>query len=118
MKLSINWKVGIISAITVAFLGIGFFVLVGSNVDSACKMATSQTTGCRAYGAINTVIQGYSDLWRSIFAKRCVGGNGPDDCLGPDAMIMLVTLLVIGFIAGNLVWRKKKQANHDSPLNK
>lgn len=107
MQLRINWKASILSAIAVAVVGIGFFILVGSQIDFSCKNTAPNTAGCRAYNGVNVVISGYANVFRSIFAKRCVGGNGPDDCLGPDAMIMLVTLLVIGFVVGNFVWRKK-----------
>lgn len=114
MKRTINWKAGIWSAIVIAILGIVFFVLVGSQIDFSCKNATSVSGGCRVYNGINAVVQGYSDIWRSIFAGRCLGGNGPDDCLGPDAAIMLVTLLTIGFFGGGLLFRKK--SNHDQAL--
>lgn len=107
MKLMINWKAGILSAIVVAVVGIGFFIFVGSQIDFSCKNTMPNTVGCRVYNGVNNVINGYADIFRSVFAKRCVGGNGPDDCLGPDAMIMLASLLAVGFIAGNLVWRKK-----------
>ncbi len=109
MRININWKAGILSAITVAIVGIGFFVFIGSKFDYNCKNTTPDTSGCRVYHVVNTVINGYADIFRSIFAKRCVGGNGPDDCLGPDGMIMLVTLLAVGFIAGNLIWRKRQK---------
>lgn len=107
MKLHINWKVSILSAITVAIVGIGFFIFVGSNIDYSCKNTAPISVGCKVYNGFNAVIQGYTDIWRSVFAPRCVGGNGPDDCLGTDGMIMLVTLLVIGFVGGNLIWRNK-----------
>lgn len=107
MTLHINWKAGILSAIAFAIIGTAFFIFVGSNVDFACKNTTPHALSCRAYNAINIVIQGYTDIWRSIFAPRCLGGNGPDDCLGPDGAIMLGTLLVIGFVVGNCIWRKR-----------
>lgn len=92
----------------VAVVGIVFFVLIGSQIDFSCKNAATVTSGCRVYNGVDAVIQGYTNIWRSIFAPRCVGGNGPDDCLGPDGAIMFVTLLVIGFVGGNLIWGKKK----------
>lgn len=108
MKFKINWKAGILSSIFVAIVGVGFFIFVGSNIDFACKNTTPNTFGCRVYNGANVVVNDYSDIFRSIFAPRCVDGNGPDDCLEPDTLIMIVTLLVIGFVAGNLVWRKKR----------
>jgi hypothetical protein len=110
MKLHINWKAGILSAIAVAILGIGFFIFIGSNIDFTCKNTTPDTVGCRIYHGIDSVITGYTDIFRSIFAPRCLGGNGPDDCLGPDGAIMLVTLLVIGFVLGNLIWPQKSKS--------
>lgn len=107
MKLALNWKAGILSAIVVAIVGIGFFVFIGSQLDFSCKNTTPHTVGCRLYNGVNVVVTGYANIFRSVFAKRCVGGNGPDDCLGPDALIMLTTLLASGFVAGNIVWRKK-----------
>lgn len=117
MKVKINWRAGLLSGFAVAVIGIAFFIFIGSNIDSACKYTTPDTAGCKVYLGVNTVIGGYSDIWRSIFARRCVGGNGPDDCLGPDGMIMLGTLFVIGFVGGNLLWRKKpkvQDATHSS----
>lgn len=107
MKFTVNWKAGILSGIVVAIAGIGFFAFVGSKADYTCKYTTPSTPGCRTYNAVGVVINGYADIFRSIFAKRCVGGMGPDDCLGPDGMIMLGTLLAVGFIAGSLIFRKK-----------
>lgn len=92
----------------VAVVGILFFIFIGSNIDFACKNTSPGTFGCRVYNGVNVVVNGYADIFRSIFAQRCVGSNGPDDCIGPDALIMLGTLLVIGFVTGNLVWGKKQ----------
>lgn len=108
MKLTINWKAGILSAMVVTTVGIIFFILVGSQIDFTCKSMNSFSGTCRVYNGISAGIQGYSDIWRSIFAPRCVGGNGPDDCLGPDGAIMFVTLFIIGFVGGNLIWRKRQ----------
>lgn len=113
MRLNINWKAGILSAITVAIVGIGFFILIGSNIDYSCKNTTPTSAGCKVYNGFNTAVQGYTNIWRHVFAPRCVGGNGPNDCLGPDGMIMFLTLLVIGFVGGNLIFpKKKKEAAH------
>lgn len=103
----INWKAGILSAITVAVVGILFFIFIGSKIDYACKNTDQVTFNCRIVNGAGTAIGGYTDVFRSILAPRCVGGNGPDDCLGPDALIMLSTLLAVGFVGGNMVWRKK-----------
>lgn len=108
MRLNINWKAGIVSGIVVTVVGIALFIFAGSKIDFTCKNETTRSSGCRVYHGVNVVIQGYSDVWRSVFAKRCVGGNGPDDCIGPDAMIMLGTLFAIGFVAGNVIWREKR----------
>lgn len=103
----INWKAGTLSAITVAVVGVLFFVFIGSKIDYACKNTDQVTLNCRIVNGTDTVIGGYTNVFRLIFAPRCVGGNGPDDCLGPDALIMLGTFLAIGFIGGNVVWRTK-----------
>jgi hypothetical protein len=102
-----NWRAGIFAGIILLVVGGGLFIFVGSSIDYSCKNNTPRTAGCRIYNDVNTVIQGYSDIWRSIFARRCLGGNGPDDCIGPDAMIMIVTLLAVGFIGGGLVLKRK-----------
>ncbi len=104
----INWTAGILSAIVVAVVGMLFFVFVGSKIDYTCHNTDFIRLNCRVANGVSAGIGGYTDIFRSIFAKRCVGGVGPDDCLGPDGMIMLGTLLVFGFVGGNLVWRKKQ----------
>lgn len=105
----INWKAGILSAIVAAVVGIFFFIFIGSKIDYACHNTDSITSNCRVANGISAGISTYADIFRSLFAQRCVGGNGPDDCIGPDVMIMLGTLLIIGFIGGNLVWSKKQK---------
>lgn len=108
MTLRINWKAGILSAIIVAVVGILFFVFISSKIDYGCKNTDLITPGCRVWNGASAMVSGYADIFRSIFAKRCVGDNGPDDCIGPDGMIMLATLLVIGFIGGNLIWGRRR----------
>lgn len=108
MTLRINWRAGLLSGLVVAVVGLGIFAIIGSSVDYACKNTTPGSAGCRVYLTINRGISAYSDVWRSAFAPRCVGGQGPDDCLGPDLAVMFSTLFVLGFISGNLIWRKKK----------
>ncbi|GEM_PF-6237600 len=107
MKFRINWRAGLLSGLAVAIVGIVLFVIVGSSVDYACKNTASGTAGCRVYLTANRAVSGYSDIWRSLFARRCLGGQGPDDCLGPDALIMAGTLFAIGFVGGSLIRRKK-----------
>lgn len=107
MKLRLNWKSGLLSSLALAFIGIAFFILVVGNMDVACKNADQATVGCSVYLVIDSGITAYADIWRSIFAPECLGGNGPDSCLGPDGGIMLVTLLVLGFTIGNIIWPKK-----------
>ncbi len=107
MKSSFNWKIAILSGLVLLVLGMAFFVLIGSKIDFTCQNTTPHTIGCRAYNGINTVTLAYADIWHRIFTPRCLGGNGPDDCLGPDGVIMMVTLFAIGFVIGGFRWTKK-----------
>lgn len=95
-----RWKAGLLTALMFVIVGIGGFVLVGSQIDFSCKQAATTSVGCSVYGGVNTVVQGYADFWRQFFAPRCVGGIGPDDCLGPDALIMFFTLAIAGLVIG------------------
>ena len=95
-----RWKAGLLTALMFVIVGIGGFVLVGSQIDFSCKNAARSSAGCSVYNGVSTVVQGYADFWRQFFAPRCVGGNGPDDCLGPDALIMFFTLAIAGAVIG------------------
>lgn len=111
VKTTFNVKVGIISGMAVLIVGFAAFIFLGATVDYGCKYTTPHTAGCRVYNGWNSFVQGYTDIWRSLFARRCIGGNGPDDCIAPDAMIMVGTLFVIGFTGGGLIWRKENIRN-------
>lgn len=102
-----NWKTGLLTAVATVVIGIGFFVLVGSRLDFTCANTSPRTTSCRAYNGIKTVMNGYADFWLQFFASRCVGGGGPDDCIGPNIGIMFWTLTLGGFVVGGTSRRKK-----------
>ena len=107
MYFTFNWKTGLLAAIGTVIFGLGFFIFIGSQVDYLCKNETNVSGGCRVYNGFNTIIGGYSDFWRQFFAPRCVGGSGPDDCIGPDIGIMFLTLAGAGFIVGGTSRKKK-----------
>ena len=107
MKFTFSWKKGLLSSLAFVIVGIGLFVFVGSKIDFTCKNETTTSGGCRVYHGFNTVVQGYSDFWRQFFAPECIGGSGPDSCLGPDGAIMLLTLAGAGFIIGGTSRKKK-----------
>ncbi len=100
-------------------VGVGFFVFIGGNMDTKC--ASEETaSGCRVWLAADAAITNYADIFRSVFATRCVGGDGPDDCIGPDMLIMGGTLVVIGFLIGGWLFRSSMQPSPDvfTPGNK
>lgn len=72
------------------------------------KLCWSPAFYCGIYNWFATLIAAYGNFIMQFIRPDCVGG-GPDDCIGPALMIMVCTLLIIGFIAGWLLfrnWRK------------
>lgn len=104
MRTSFNFRAGIGMAIATLIVGVGFFVLVAGNMDMKCA-ADESASGCRVWLAADAAITNYTDVFRSVFAPECVGGDGPNSCIGPDVMIMGGTLLVLGFIGGGWLFR-------------
>ncbi len=106
MHFTFSWKTGLLTSLAFVVVGIGLFVMVGSQIDVSCKNAATVSGGCRVYNGYNTIVQGYSDFWRQFFAPGCIGGMGPDDCLGPDVGIMFFTLAISGLIIGGVSKKK------------
>lgn len=90
--------------VAIVLVGGAVFFLWGANMDSTCA-ANETASGCRGYLAFDAAIQSYTDIFRSVFARDCVGGTGPDSCIGPDLTIMAGTLFVLGFIGGGWLFR-------------
>jgi hypothetical protein len=100
MKFVFQWKQGLLWAAVTVVAGMALFFLVGSQIDYRCKNTDLVTTSCNVYLGFDRLVQGYADFWRHIVAPRCIGGAGPDDCIGPDLRIMLWTLALAGFVVG------------------
>lgn len=106
MHFTFSWKKGLLGALIFVVVGIGLFLFVGSKMDFSCRNTTPVSGSCRIYNGFNAIVQGYTDFWRQFFAPRCIGGGGPDDCLGPDFGIMFFTLAGTGFIIGGTSRKK------------
>lgn len=91
-------------AIAVVVVGGAVFFFWGANMDTKC-VTDESAGGCRGYLAFDAAVQNYTDIFRSVFAPECVGGIGPDRCIGPDLTIMAGTLGVLGFIFGGWLFR-------------
>lgn len=105
MHHTFSWKRGILGGIVAVVLGVGVFVW-----SSTMTTSTSCVAGvANCNDTPTSPFQGYADMWLRMFAKECVGGNGPDSCIGPNVGIMGLTLLVIGFVIGgfSVLLRKK-----------
>ncbi len=109
--MKLHWKQNILVGIATVVLGAVLFFATSVMVDADCLTTTSPGTGCRMYRGVNAVVQSYTDLWRSMFARRCIGGNGPDDCIAPDMTVMIVTLFVIGFGVSEIIARRQKHGS-------
>ena len=72
------------------------------------KMCWSPAFYCGAYNVLSALITAYGNFVMQFIRPDCVGG-GPDDCIGPALMIMLGTLLAVGFFAGWLLFREWKK---------
>lgn len=119
MKPSFNFRAGLAMAFATLIVGVGFFVMVGGRMDMKCAVDAG-ASGCRVWAAADAAISNYTDIFRTVFVSRCVGGDGPDDCIGADLLIMGGTLAVLGFLAGGWLFRSSMQPSPDvfTPGNK
>lgn len=117
MTYGFNWKTGILSSLATVIVGGALFIFVASPIDFSCANATHRSAGCRVYSGINAVVQGYADFWRQFFAPNCVGGVGSDDCIGPDAMILVTTLALGGLAVGGSTKRRSVPRNESIRKN-
>jgi len=109
MKHSLLWKTGILGGLSALVLGLGIFVLssmVTPTVSPACVEGATTCNDTPRGG----FFQGYADMWLSLFAKECVGGNGPDSCIGPNVAIMGVSLFVVGFAIGGAIGLRRQRS--------
>lgn len=72
------------------------------------KMCWSPAFYCGVYNFLAVLIAAYGDFMIRFVRPECVGG-GPDDCIAQALTIMLGTLLVIGWILGWWLSRKRGQ---------
>lgn len=103
------WKTGILGGLSALVLGLGIFVLssmITPTVSPACVEGVTTCNDTPRGG----FFQGYADIWLSVIAKECVGGNGPDSCIGPNVGIMATSLFVVGFAIGGAIGVQKKKA--------
>lgn len=109
MTKSLLWKTGILGGLSALVLGLGIFVLssmVTPTVSPACVEGATTCNDTPRGG----FFQGYADMWLSLFAKECVGGNGPDSCIGPNVAIMGVSLFVVGFAIGGAIGLRRQRS--------
>lgn len=59
---------------------------------------------CGIYNWFAMLTTAYGNFVMQFIRPDCVGG-GPDDCIAPALMIMLGTLLAVGFVIGWLIFR-------------
>lgn len=107
MKVHFHWTAGIRSGVLVLVVGMVLFFVTGMTIDTSCHSDRQDAFGCRIYNGFTTGVGWYTDLFRHIIAPRCVGGNGPDDCIAPDSGIMMVTLFAIGYVYGGFRHRRQ-----------
>lgn len=104
---SFNYKKGIIFAIIFTIVLMIFYITIVTKIDFSCKNSLSKDTfGCKIYLIIDGIIKTYSNSIMLIFDKRCYGHYTPDDCIGPAMMLMIITLFIIGFIIGGILYKK------------
>ncbi len=106
--MKLHWKINIVVGVVTVVIGAVLFTATSVVVDADCLTMSTPGTGCRVYRGVNAIVQTYTDVWRSLFARRCLGGNGSDDCLGPDLTIMVATLFVIGFVVSEITLRTRR----------
>ena len=70
------------------------------------KMCWSPAFYCGTYNFLATLITAYGNFVMQFVRPECVG-SGPDDCIAQALIIMLCTLLVIGFVLGWWLFRKQ-----------
>lgn len=72
------------------------------------KLCWSPAFYCGIYNRLAVLITAYGNFVMQFIRPDCVP-TGPDDCIGPAMVIILCTLLVVGFIAGWLFFRNWKR---------
>ena len=108
MTKQFSWRRGLLGGIVALILGVAIFVYSSHQATQHSCVAGTTTCNDTPQGSF---FQPYADFWLSMFAPECVGGIGPDDCIGPNISIMIGTLFVLGFVIGGLVRFKRKQKN-------
>ena len=68
------------------------------------KLCWSPAFYCGIYNWFAVLIMVYGNFVMQFIRPDCVMG-GPDDCIGPALIIMLGTLLVVGFAIGWFLFR-------------
>lgn len=71
------------------------------------KLCWTTAFYCGAYNVLAALITAYGNFVMQFVRPECVGG-GPDDCIAQALTIMLCTLLVIGWLLGWWLFRKRK----------
>ena len=71
------------------------------------KLCGSPASYCGVYNFLAVLIAAYGNFVMRLVRPECVGG-GPDDCIAQALTIMLVTLLVIGWVVGWGLFRKRR----------
>jgi hypothetical protein len=107
LKKRFNWKVGIIFAILFVIILMIFYIFVVTKIDYNCKNTSSNSFSCKVYLAYDGIIKIYSNSIMFVFDKRCYGTFTPDDCIGPALSLMIITLFIIGFILGGILFRDR-----------
>ena len=108
MTLNFNWKSGIIFGVIFTILLMLFYILFGANIDYNCRYVNFNHSDCKIYNGFNNLVKIPVNIVFSVIYPRCSGNSIPDDCIGPDLLMMLISLLVIGFIIGGFLFNKKK----------
>lgn len=72
------------------------------------KLCWSPAFYCGVYNWFAALITAYGNFVMQFVRPECVMG-GPDDCIAQALMIMLGTLLAIGFVVGWLLFRHWKR---------
>jgi hypothetical protein len=100
MKHIFSFKHAFLGSIIALILGVGTFFITS-------LYTTSDSI---------SPFQGYADIWLRMIAQECVGGTGPDSCLGPNLGIMIVTVIILGAVIFGF-WPRKKIGT-DTPQQK
>ncbi len=91
----------LLSGVVFAVGGVALYIFVLQ------KICWSPAFYCGVYNWFAVLITAYGNFVMQFVRSECVGG-GPDDCIAQALAIMLGTLLVVGWILGWLLFRKRK----------